>query len=80
MAGHAKVHGLQNSQQRPRTSLIGDYLDHRLIAPMLLPDETFWCEYAHQQIGTVLCGPCFTVINPDLACHTANQEKRQRGG
>lgn len=42
----------------------------------LLPDETFWCEYAHQQIGTVLCSSCFTVINPDSACHTARREKR----
>jgi transposase len=30
-----KVHGLQNGQQRPRTSLIGGYLQHKLMAPML---------------------------------------------
>jgi transposase len=30
-----KVYGLQNSQQRPRTSLIGGYREHQLIAPML---------------------------------------------
>ncbi|MDR0274233.1 MAG: transposase, partial [Burkholderiaceae bacterium] len=32
--GH-KVHGLQNAQQRPRTSLIGGYREHKLMAPML---------------------------------------------
>jgi transposase len=30
-----KVYGLQNGLQRPRTSLIGGYLEHKLIAPML---------------------------------------------
>lgn len=30
-----RVYGLQNANQRPRTSLIGGYLNHRLIAPML---------------------------------------------
>jgi putative transposase len=30
-----KVHGLQSGQQRPRTSLIGGYREHKLIAPML---------------------------------------------
>jgi hypothetical protein len=34
-ARRVKVHGLQSGQQRPRTSLIGGYLQHKLIAPML---------------------------------------------
>ena len=29
------MHGLQQANQRPRTSLIGGYLNHRFIAPML---------------------------------------------
>ncbi|KXK41309.1 glucuronyl hydrolase [Nitrosomonas europaea] len=33
----------------------------------LLPDETSWCKYAHQQISTVLHSPYFTVIDPDSA-------------
>lgn len=30
-----RVYGLQHANQRPRTSLIGGYLNHQLIAPML---------------------------------------------
>jgi transposase len=30
-----KVHGRQSGQQRPRTSLIGGYCNHKLLAPML---------------------------------------------
>lgn len=30
-----KVHGCQDAHQRPRTNLIGGYVDHKLIAPML---------------------------------------------
>lgn len=41
----------------------------------LLPDETFWCEYAHQQLSTVLHSPYFTVINTDPAAHAAYQDR-----
>jgi unsaturated chondroitin disaccharide hydrolase len=40
----------------------------------LLPDETFWYEYAHQQISTVLYSPyftAFTAINTDSAGHAS---------
>lgn len=41
----------------------------------LLPDETFWCEYAHQQLSTVLYSSYFTVINADSAGHAAYQDR-----
>ena len=62
-----KVHSLQNSQQRPRTSLIGGYLDHRLIAPMLFTGtcntEIFnqWIE--HMLLPELHCGSVIVLDN-----------------
>ena len=54
-----KVRGLQSGQQRPRTSLIGGYCDHKLLAPMLF-EGTCNTEVCNQWLEHMLL--------PDLVC------------
>lgn len=64
--GH-RVYGLQHANQRPRTSLIGGYLNHQLIAPMLFKGtcntEVFnqWLE--HMLLPVLITGSVIVMDN-----------------
>jgi len=72
------VHGLQNGQQRPRTSLIGGYLDHRLIAPMLFTGTcntavfNQWLE--HMLLPQLICGS--TIVLDNASFHKSRHTRQ----
>jgi transposase len=72
------VYGLQSGQQRPRTSLIGGYLQHKLIAPMVFAGTcntavfNQWLEY--MLLPELITG---TVIVLDNASFHKSRQTRQ---
>ncbi|MDR0780403.1 MAG: IS630 family transposase, partial [Pseudomonadales bacterium] len=79
-----KVHGLQNGQQRPRTSLIGGYREHKLIAPMLFTGTcntsvfNQWLE--HMLLPQLITGSVIVLDNARFHQSTSTRELVEQAG
>lgn len=79
-----RVRGLQSGQQRPRTSLIGAYLQRKLIAPMLFEGTcntavfNQWLE--HMLLPELVTGSVLVLDNATFHTSKRTQELVQQAG
>jgi transposase len=73
-----KVHGLQNANQRPRTSLIGAYCNNRLLAPVLFEGtcntQLFNTWLGEQLLPQLQCGS--VIVMDNAAFHKSEETRR----